>query len=91
MNLQDALYNWLQIHIVAEGRPDDNAAKDTLAFFEQILEEDHHLSDVRIASVDESLITVQFGQDGRTMSRQFPRDAAEQLLADIRSNPKYNE
>jgi len=91
MNLQDALYNWLQIRIVAEGRPDDNAAKDTLAFFAQILEEDHHLSDVLIAGLDESLITVQFMQEGQAVSRQFPREAAEQLLADIRSNPKYNE
>ena len=33
MRLDDALFNWLQIQIVAEARPDDNAAAETRDFF----------------------------------------------------------
>ncbi len=33
MNLQDTLFNWLQISIVAEARPEDGAARETKDFF----------------------------------------------------------
>lgn len=90
MRLEDALFNWLQIRIVADERPDDHAARDTLAFFEQILREDHHLTSFTIANTDETMIHVRYEKDSRVKLQLYPREAGEQLLRDIVDNPKYN-
>ncbi|MBD2870149.1 hypothetical protein [Paenibacillus arenilitoris] len=90
MKLEDAMFNWLQIRLVADARPDDRAAIDTADFFEQILREDHGLTDFAIAKTDATMIHVKFEKDGRLKLQLYPREEAEQLLADIESNPKYN-
>jgi hypothetical protein len=91
MKLRDALYNWLQMKIIAEERPDDGAAAETLHFFETILTEDHHLTYFSITSTDKACYTVEYELDGATQSERFDRELAEQLLQEISSNPKYNE
>lgn len=90
MKFEEALFNWLQIRLVADARPDDQAALDTLAFFAQILTEDHCLSDFVISKTDETMIHVKYEKDGRSKLQLFPRERGEQLLSDIESNPKYN-
>lgn len=90
MTFDDALFNWLQIHIVAEDRPDDRAALDTCEFFAQILSEDHGVSGQHIAATDATMVHVKYERNGSTKLQLYPREAAEQLLVDIRSNPKYN-
>lgn len=91
MTLQDALFNWLQIKIVSDARPKDQAAKETLEFFEQILQEDHQLAAFSIAQIDETMYFVRYEQDGNGKKQMFDREHAEQLLTDIQSNPKYNQ
>jgi hypothetical protein len=91
LNLQDALFNWLQIKIVADARPEDQAARDTLDFFEQILKEDHQMSDFHIAQTDDTMYYVHYAADGKGKKQMFDKEAAEKLLTDINSNPKYNE
>ena len=90
MNLQDALFNWLQIRIVADARPEDNAALETCQFFAGILEEDHKLQHFQIVRVDDTMYHVQYESEGKTKKQLIDREAAEQLLHDIESNPKYN-
>lgn len=90
MKLEDALFNWLQIKLVATARQDDQAARDTLAFFEQILTEDHGLTDFAITKTDDTMIHLKYEKDGRVKLQLYPRERGEQLLADIESNPKYN-
>lgn len=90
MKLQDALFNWLQIRLVAEARPDDNAAQETESFFAEILRDDHKLADVRIAKTDETMVHVRYEQDNKTKTQMFDKEQAEQLLRDITDNPKYN-
>lgn len=90
MRFEDAWFNWLQIHMVAQARPDDRAAADTLAFFRQILQEDHEVSDIRVERVDDTMIHIRIEQGGRSKLQMIDRMAGEQLLADINSNPKYN-
>ncbi len=90
MKLEDALFNWLQIKLVAAARQDDQAARDTLAFFEQILTEDHGLTDFAITKTDDTMIHLKYEKDGRVKLQLYPRERGEQLLADIQSNPKYN-
>jgi hypothetical protein len=90
MMLQDALFNWLQIKLVADARPEDRAAKETQEFFEQILREDHALTNFFIARTDETMVYVQYESEGKSKKQLFDRESAEKLLEDIRSNPKYN-
>ncbi|RAV19766.1 hypothetical protein [Paenibacillus contaminans] len=89
MTLQDALFNWLQIKIVSDARPDDFAAKETLDFFELILTEDHQLTSFRIAAEDATMIHVQYEAGGKSKKQLFDLESSRQLLADIESNPKY--
>jgi hypothetical protein len=91
MKLRDALYNWLQMAIVVEGRPHDRSAHDTLQFFEEILHEDHHVERVEIADRSEDLIDVRYVTPAGEQTVSFDRQNAEQLLKDIESNPKYNQ
>jgi hypothetical protein len=90
MVLQDALFNWLQMKIVSDARPEDGAAKETLDFFGIILSEDHHLSEVTVGVEDKSKLYIEFLIDGERKKQLFDRERAEQLLTDINSNPKYN-
>ncbi|MFD0692776.1 hypothetical protein ACFQZT_01585 [Paenibacillus sp. GCM10027628] len=91
MKLQDALFNWLQMHIVAEARPDDEAARETRDFFAVILEEDHLVSNFHIMDQGDSpAIFIAYEQEGISKKQQFDRESAEKLLEDINSNPKYN-
>jgi hypothetical protein len=90
MVLQDALFNWLQMKIVSDARPDDGAAKETLDFFGIILTEDHLLSEVVVGNENEDKLYIQFVQAGESKKQLFDRERAEQLLTDINSNPKYN-
>lgn len=89
MKLQDALFNWLQISIVAEARPEDHAAAETRDFFEVILREDHHLTQFGYTT-DNHVYRIQYEAAGEHGTQQFDRESVEQLLEDINSNPKYN-
>lgn len=91
MKLRDALYNWLQMKIVSEQRPEDGAAAETLQFFETILTEDHHLTHYAITDSTDTSYTVHYELDGALASERFDRELAEQLIQEISSNPKYNE
>jgi len=90
MRFEDALFNWLQIQIVAEARPDDHAAQETRDFFLQMLTEDHGVASVAIETKDDTMIHVKYEREGRVKKQFYPRESGEQLLADISSNPKYN-
>lgn len=89
MRMENALFNWLQIHIVAEARPEDQAAKNTVDFFYSILIEDHELQNIQVKA-DDTMYTVRYDTEGETHTKQYPRDVAEQLLRDIEKEPKYN-
>ncbi len=91
MKLQDALFNWLQIKVVSDARPDDRAAKDTMDFFMEILTEDHKLTSIQLDQTDDEVLQVRFELEGKQHVQTFDRELAEQLLIDINSNPKYNE
>ncbi|MCR8641948.1 hypothetical protein NV379_04690 [Paenibacillus sp. N1-5-1-14] len=90
MKLQDALFNWLQIRVVSEAREDDNAARETMDFFETILREDHNLSHFAIVQTDDSMYVLDYVHEGVSKKQMFDRISVEALLHDINSNPKYN-
>ncbi|MGG1514900.1 hypothetical protein ABE504_05775 [Paenibacillus oryzisoli] len=91
MKEQDAFFNWLQMHIVAEARPDDGAAKETLDFFQVILTEDHGVTELDVEITESSdLAIIRYVQRGEAKTVQFDLESAAKLLEDIRSNPVYN-
>lgn len=91
MNLEAALFNWLQIQIAADHRPDDQAARQTADFFLSVLREDHGIGEIRVEPHGDDLIRVVYEQNGTSGRKTFDRQMAEQLLADIEANPKFNE
>lgn len=90
MKLEDAIFNWLQIHLVAEARPEDQAAAETVRFFGQILREDHGLTECEAVAFDATMIHVRYSVNGKTKMQMYGREQAEQLLRDIESDPKYH-
>lgn len=89
MQLQDALYNWLSIKIVAEARPKDEAAQDTCEFFEEILTEDHGV-ERKTVTQQEHMYTVHYWIKGSEESKQFPIQLIDALLRSIETEPRYN-
>jgi hypothetical protein len=90
MKLFDAIYNWLQIKVVAEARPDDQAAQDTYAFFSQILTEDHQVQ-VEEVIKDETMYRVVYLHEGKKKTQMFERESVDFLLEHINAEPKFNE
>lgn len=83
MGLMDSLFYWLQMKLVSDSRPDDAAARETAAFFAQILSEEHGLVSHEVSRVEESKIYVDYrSADGVDRTVWFDREAAEQLLHD---------
>ena len=90
MQLNDALFNWLQIELVREARPSDRSAKETVLFFEELLREDH-----QVASITKKLVEDQYhveyviADEPKTVA--FPCKLAQKLLQDILEEPRYNQ
>lgn len=80
MKLADALFNWLQIRVVADARPEDQSAQETVHFFRQILREDHHVEKIEYQK-DDAMYTLQYEHEGKTLTQRYPIEAVEQLLA----------
>ncbi|WP_270181734.1 hypothetical protein [Alkalihalobacillus sp. CinArs1] len=90
MNLQDAMYNWLSIKKVADERESDHAAQDTRAFFEEILIEDHGVSELDI-EIEEPYYIVHFVKENDNRNMRFPIELIDALLRSIQNEPKYNQ
>lgn len=54
-SLQDALYNWLTIQVVADARPEDHAAQDTAQLFKNILKIDFQIEKVAFVKEEENV------------------------------------
>lgn len=90
MRLEDALDNWTQISIVWKSRPSDRSAKDTVAFFEEMLREDHGVTSLDIQK-EAKQYTLTYEKDGIIHTKQYHKDLAENLLLQIQSEPRYNQ
>lgn len=90
MNLQDAMYNWLSIKVVADERKTDQAAQDTSLFFEEILIEDHGLTDITV-EVTTVYYVVRYQKNNQQDSKKFPIELIDALLLSIQNEPKYNQ
>jgi len=84
MSLMDALFYWLQMRLVSSNHPDDEAARETLNFFVQILSEDHEVVSFDVSSEDAGKVYLTYTKlDGTERTVWFDRDAVEQLNRDM--------
>lgn len=90
MRLDDALFNWLQIKVVAEARPEDRSAVDTEQFFRDILREDHHVTELSY-SKDDTMYILHYTIGEKRNMQMYENEAVEQLLEAIQNEPKYNQ
>lgn len=89
MKLEDALFNWLQIKVVSEARPNDRSAKDTLNFFTDIISEDHQVTQMEY-SKDATMYTLRYTVGDARKLQMYPIELVEQLLEAIENEPKFN-
>ncbi|GED26133.1 hypothetical protein BAG01nite_22350 [Brevibacillus agri] len=89
MKRDDALFNWLQIQVVADARPDDQSAQETAAFFLQMLQEDHALSELAYRQ-EGGWYVLTAKEEAATFERKYPAETVEFLLVAIENEPKYN-
>jgi hypothetical protein len=90
MELNDALFNWLQIKIVWDKRPSDRSARDTVRFFEEVLEEKHQVKEIE-KRLEKEQYVLEFEQNGKKQTVTFPKELAEKLYQDILAEPRYNQ
>jgi hypothetical protein len=89
-SLQDTLYNWLTIKVVAEARPDDKSAQDTMKLFESILTDDHKLTEISVTK-DDPMYYVSYIKDGVAQKIRFPIELIDVMLEQIKNEPeKYH-
>lgn len=88
-SVQDALYNWLSIKVVCDARPEDTAARETLDLFDDMIMNEHHLTNIEVTT-DEMMYYVSYIQGGETKKTRFPRELIEVMLNQINEEPdKY--
>ncbi|MFC7149190.1 hypothetical protein ACFQMJ_11695 [Cohnella cellulosilytica] len=85
----DALFYWLQMKWIVFKRPDDEAARETLGFFAQILSEDHRLTSFDVRSEDEGKVYITYveAENGTERTVWFDRESVEQLNRDMFGEP----
>ncbi len=86
-SLQDALYNWLTIKIVADARPDDNAARETYEMFDQILKLEHGVSNISITK-DELMYYVTYTCNDEVKKTRFPIELIDVIYNQIAQEPE---
>lgn len=86
-SLQDAIYNWLTIKVVADARPDDLAAKETEEMFYQMLVKDYGVTNIEV-NKDEAMYYVAVEKDGERKSYRFPNPFIEMMLEQINNEPE---
>ncbi|MCA1029916.1 hypothetical protein LCL95_02570 [Bacillus timonensis] len=86
-SLQDALYNWLTIKVVAEARPDDQAAQETYELFTEILTEEHTIKEVNV-SKDDVMYYVSYEKDNETKKARFPIELIDVMHDQMEQEPE---
>lgn len=89
-SFQDVLYNWLTIKVVCDARPDDTAAQETRAHFEEVLASEYHVSNIEITTDDVMYyVSCQKGEEQK--KTRFPRELIEVMLNQINLEPEKYE
>lgn len=85
-SMQDAVYNWLSIQLVADERPDDKSAQDTASFFRQLLKDDHKVEEVLVDRLEDMyLVTCTTVTEERQF--RFPPELIDCMYDTIKQEP----
>ncbi|MFG6116809.1 hypothetical protein ACGTN9_16785 [Halobacillus sp. MO56] len=85
-SLQDAVYNWLTIKVVADYRPDDASANETADFFYEMLQSDHQVKEIEVNREGELYqVTCHTSEEVRKL--RFPVELIELMLVQIKDEP----
>jgi hypothetical protein len=87
-SIQDAIYNWLTIKIVADARKEDRSAQDTEQFFFELLKEEHGIDNIIIKKEDPMYI-VHYSIAGEDKKQQYPIELIDIMLDQINERPEY--
>jgi hypothetical protein len=87
MNLDDVLNNWVQLKLVADYRPDDEAAQVSLDHVTDILSKEYKVQEISVSKHRDSY-DVMFTIDGHENQKAFTAQSAEVLLQFINENPE---
>lgn len=86
-SVQDSIYNWLTIKVVAEARPDDQAAMETYELFADMLRDEHGITDV-VVEKREDMYFVTYTKDSETKSTRFPLELIDCFLDQMIREPE---
>ncbi|WP_442599353.1 hypothetical protein [Neobacillus sp. D3-1R] len=86
-SLQDSLYNWLTIKVVCDERPDDTAAVETKELFDDILQNEHGVSDI-IVTTDAVMYYLEYKHQNEVKKARYPRELIEIMLNQINQEPE---
>ncbi|MBM6618605.1 hypothetical protein [Bacillus suaedaesalsae] len=86
-SLQDTLYNWLTIKVVADVRVDDTAAQDTVNLFYEVLTEEHGISEITVKK-DEQMYEVSYVLQGEQKRTRFPVELIDVMLEQMEAEPE---
>ncbi|KAA0548079.1 hypothetical protein FZW96_10130 [Bacillus sp. BGMRC 2118] len=86
-SLQDTLYNWLTIKVVADVRVDDMAAQDTVKLFYDVLTEEHGISEIAVKR-DEHMYEVFYVLQGEQKKTRFPVELIDVMLEQMEAEPE---
>lgn len=85
-SLQDNLYNWLSIKVVADFRKEDQSAQETADLFYNLLVADFGLQKIEVFK-DDSFYTVTYEQQGKLKKSTFPAELIEVMLDEMKAEP----
>lgn len=89
-SLQDAVYNWLSIKVVADHRPEDQSAVETTRLFREILSEDHKVESIDVQCQENRYVVTCEILDQKPRTFHFPRELIETIYHQIKNEPdKY--
>jgi hypothetical protein len=86
-SLQDALYNWLTIKVVADVRTDDESAQDTATLFYEILTKDHGIKNLQVEK-DGQMYTVHYMISDEQKTSRFPVELIDVMLDQMEAEPE---
>ncbi|MDP4085678.1 MAG: hypothetical protein Q8934_13820 [Bacillota bacterium] len=89
-SLQDTLYNWLTIKVVSDARPDDSAARETTDLFEEMLTNEHGVTELEIIK-NAPMYDVFYLHEGEKKKKRFPMELADFMLNQINEKPEWFE
>ncbi|WP_096154784.1 MULTISPECIES: hypothetical protein [Bacillus] len=86
-SLQDTIYNWLTIKVVADVRKDDSAAQETETLFKSMLMEDHEITSIEFVK-EEPMYYVSYEQHGEMKKTRFPIELIDVMINQISEEPE---